>query len=78
MRTRRIRKKNSFDLEMNSILDVLIIIVFFLIISSSNNTVEIDIQNDIEIAKSTSQEAPNDIISIKVDNKNNIWIDNEK
>lgn len=72
---RRLKKINNFDLEMNSLLDILIIIVFFLIISYSATNLDPTLLNNISIPISKSIESPYDIMAIKVDKESNIWID---
>ena len=75
-RTRR-KKKSAMELEITSLLDILVILLVFLLKSYSTNTIVINIPKEITVPISTSQSPSSSAISIQVSKDLKIWVDDK-
>ncbi|MEW6056319.1 MAG: biopolymer transporter ExbD [Bdellovibrionota bacterium] len=78
IRNRRARRKinKEFDLQLTSMMDMLIILVVFLLKSYASNSVFVT-SNSIKLPISTAEENPSDAISLVVE-PSGISLDNER
>ena len=79
IRHRRSRRKikRDFDLQLTSMMDMLIILVVFLLKSYSSNAISFNTSANISLPMSNADEAPADAISLIID-PTNITVDGEK
>lgn len=76
-RRRRSRVKRDFELQLTSMMDMLVIIVVFLLKSYSTNAVNFATSSKIQLPQSTASEIPADGAHIIID-PDSISFDNEK
>ncbi|HRK03152.1 MAG TPA: biopolymer transporter ExbD [Oligoflexia bacterium] len=76
-RRRRHRIKRDFDLQLTSMMDMLIIMVVFLLKSYATNSVAFATSSNIKLPSSTAEEIPADSINLVVE-PTGIMFDNEK
>jgi biopolymer transport protein ExbD len=76
-RRRRRRIKKDFELQLTSMMDMLIILVVFLLKSYSTNAITFVTSPNIKLPNSTAEELPGDAINVVIDPLG-IMVDNEK
>lgn len=77
IRNRTSRKKiKTIDLDITSLLDILVIMLVFLLKSYSSSTVTFNISKDIVLPRSESTSINSEGVNIQV-SSDKIWVDNE-
>ena len=74
-KTRR-NKRESFEIDITSLLDILVILLVFLLKSYNSSGVTVDIPKEISIPMSSTQDLNNAGVMIQVSQKK-IWVDSE-
>jgi biopolymer transport protein ExbD len=75
---KRKRGKNKlFELELTSLMDVLVIILFFLIKSYSSDSSKVVLPKNIRVPDSISQSTTEDAVIVQMDTEKNIWMDTQ-
>ena len=71
------RKKKGFDLDITSLLDILVILLVFLLKSYSASNVIINIPKNISLPSSDSREINTEGVMVQV-SSDKIWVDDEQ
>ena len=70
----RRKKKKELDLEINSLLDVLVILLVFLLKSYDSSQFDLITMKDIKIPESLSQTLGEETITIQLSKRGEIWV----
>jgi len=68
-------KKEPFQLEMTSLLDIMVILLVFLIKSYSSTETAINIPNTIDVPFSVSQDVSAQAVMVQMSKDHKIWVD---
>jgi len=71
------RKKETLDIDITSLLDILVILLVFLLKSYNASDLSVDIARGIKIPDSISEKLGNQAIIIQVSKNKKIWINNK-
>lgn len=78
IRHRGVRKKiKSFDLDITSLLDILVILLVFLLKNYSASNVTLNIPENISLPRSDSQEVNTESVVVQVSSER-IWVDDKE
>ncbi|MBK25821.1 MAG: hypothetical protein CME70_17610 [Halobacteriovorax sp.] len=72
------RKKEEMDVDITSLLDILVILLVFLLKSYNASDLKLEPAEKIELPSSKSQALGRHSVIIQVSSEKDIWIDNEK
>lgn len=72
------RKKDDMDVDITSLLDILVILLVFLLKSYNASDLKLEPAAKIELPNSVSQQLGRHSVIIQVNSENDIWIDNQK
>jgi len=78
MRTKRIkRKKEILDVDITSLLDILVILLFFLLQSYNTSEVKMKVPDKLNVAQSLSKNNAKKTIVMQITQDKKVFIDNE-
>lgn len=72
------KRKEPIDLDINSLLDILVILLVFLLKSYNPSDLFVDIPSEMKVPISQSTDLGRKFVTVKVLNEENIWIEDAK
>lgn len=72
------RERKEMEVDITSLLDILVILLVFLLKSYNPSDLKLDVVKDLSLAKSHAKDLGNKTVIIQVDKKNNIFINNKE
>jgi len=76
-RRRKREKKEGLDLDINSLLDILVILLVFLLKSYNASDLTVDLEDKISLPNSISEELGAFAVTLQVNTKGKIWVNNK-
>ncbi len=74
---RRSKNKNDVDVDITSLLDILVILLVFLLKNYNASDLKLDVVNDLVLPESDSKTLGNLNTLVQVDSFENVWINNK-
>jgi biopolymer transport protein ExbD len=76
MRRQR-RKKEPMEIDITSLLDILVIMLVFLLKSYNASDLKLDVAKGIQLAKSQSTTLGNHAVIVQISQKQEVWVNNK-
>lgn len=77
-KNKRIKKRESMEVDITSLLDILVILLVFLLQSYNASNLQLDLVENITPPGSSTRELGDDAIIIQVNKNKELWVDYEK
>lgn len=72
------RSNEIMDIDITSLLDILVILLVFLLKSYNASSLKLDLSKNLDIASSDQRKLGQHALIIQVDKNNGIWVQNKK
>ncbi|WP_372654884.1 biopolymer transporter ExbD [Halobacteriovorax sp.] len=73
-----VKKKKELDIDITSLLDILVILLVFLLKSYNPSDLKLDLTNNLELPESVSLLHGNQSVTIQVNKNRSVYIDNKE
>lgn len=77
-KNKRIKRREAMDIDITSLLDILVILLVFLLHSYNASNLELDLVDNITPPGSQARELGDDALIVQVNKNNEVWIGYEK
>lgn len=77
-KNKRVKKREAMDVDITSLLDILVILLVFLLQSYNASNLQLDLVNNIDPPGSNTRDLGEDSIIVQVNKSKEIWVDYEK